>query len=94
MTTQESLYSIRDLSIQYKTRIGAVKAVDSISFDIQRGEVLGLVGESGCGKSTLGKALLRMIEPPGEITSGKLLFDDIQSLLEGQLDSLFLLFFS
>jgi len=77
MMTQDSLYSIRDLSIEYKTRLGAVKAVDSVSFDIQRGEVLGLVGESGCGKSTLGKALLRMIEPPGEITSGKLLFDDI-----------------
>lgn len=77
MMTQDSLYSIRDLSVEYETRLGAVKAVDSVSFDIQKGEVLGLVGESGCGKSTLGKALLRMIEPPGKITSGRLLFDNI-----------------
>jgi oligopeptide/dipeptide ABC transporter ATP-binding protein len=77
MMTQDNIYSIRDLSVQYKTRLGAVKAVDSVSFDIHEGEVLGLVGESGCGKSTLGKSLLRMIEPPGEITSGQLLFKDI-----------------
>jgi oligopeptide/dipeptide ABC transporter ATP-binding protein len=77
MMTREILYSIQDLNIAYETRLGAVRAVDSVSFDIQRGEVLGLVGESGCGKSTLGKALLRMIEPPGKITSGKLLFDGI-----------------
>jgi peptide/nickel transport system ATP-binding protein len=51
--------------------------VDNVSFDIKKGEVLGLVGESGCGKSTLGKALLRMIESPGEITSGELLFDNV-----------------
>ena len=83
MTTQDILYSIKDLSIQYETRLGAVKAVDSVSFDIQKGEVLGLVGESGCGKSTLGKALLRMIEPPGKITSGRLLFDDIDLMTVG-----------
>jgi oligopeptide/dipeptide ABC transporter ATP-binding protein len=77
MKTNDIFYSIQDLNVEYETRLGAVKAVDDVSFDIQKGEVLGLVGESGCGKSTLGKALLRMIEPPGRITAGKLLFDGI-----------------
>jgi peptide/nickel transport system ATP-binding protein len=77
MMTNKILYSIRDINVEYETRLGALKAVDNVSFDIKKGEMLGLVGESGCGKSTLGKALLRMIEPPGRITSGKLLFDDL-----------------
>jgi oligopeptide/dipeptide ABC transporter ATP-binding protein len=77
MTTDDILYSIQNLSVEYETRLGAVRAVDNVTFDIKKGEVLGLVGESGCGKSTMGKALLRMIEPPGRIISGNLLFDDI-----------------
>ena len=77
MMTNDNLYSIQNLNVEYETRLGALKAVENISFDIQKREVLGLVGESGCGKSTLGKALLRMIEPPGRITSGKLLFDGL-----------------
>ena len=68
------LLSVRNLSVQYNTRLGVLDAVDSVTMDIKRGEVLGLVGESGCGKSTLGKALLRMIPEPGIITSGELHF--------------------
>jgi peptide/nickel transport system ATP-binding protein len=68
------ILSVRDLSVQYKTRYGVLDAVDSVTMDIKQGEVLGLVGESGCGKSTLGKALLRMIPEPGIITSGELHF--------------------
>ena len=73
---KETLVKIKDLSVTYHTRIGPVSAVDHISFDIQKGEIIGLVGESGCGKSTLGKALLRMIDPPGEISSGQIIFDN------------------
>jgi len=72
---RELLAKIQDLSVTYHTRIGPVSAVDHISFDMYKGEILGLVGESGCGKSTLGKALLRMIDPPGEISSGQIVFE-------------------
>ncbi|MGC9469371.1 MAG: ABC transporter ATP-binding protein [Anaerolineae bacterium] len=72
---QEVLVQIRDLSVTYHTRLGSLSAVENVSFDIYRGEILGLVGESGCGKSTMGKALMRLIAPPGEITGGRIVFD-------------------
>ena len=52
-------------------KIGQVKAVDDISFDIKEGEILGVVGESGCGKTTVGRMTLRLLEP----TSGKVFFE-------------------
>jgi oligopeptide/dipeptide ABC transporter ATP-binding protein len=69
------LYSIRNLDVRYATRFGDVLAVEDVSLDIRRGEILGLVGESGCGKSTLGKAIMRLIRTPGRIAGGELWFD-------------------
>jgi len=68
------IYSIRNLNVEYHTRVGTLQAVNDLSMEIKRGEVLGLVGESGCGKSTLGKAMMRMIQAPGKIASGELWF--------------------
>jgi peptide/nickel transport system ATP-binding protein len=72
---EDCLYSVRNLTVEYKTRAGPVRAVDDVSLDIRRGEILGLVGESGCGKSTLGKALMRLHEGQAGITAGELWFD-------------------
>jgi peptide/nickel transport system ATP-binding protein len=87
MKDERPLMQIRDLAVTYHTRLGDLSAVHGVSFDVQRGEILGLVGESGCGKSTLGKALLRMIAPPGEISSGQIIFDgqDVMEYDERQL---------
>jgi oligopeptide/dipeptide ABC transporter ATP-binding protein len=78
-----SLLSVRDLVKHFPiTRgvfgrtVGAVRAVDGISFDVKQGETLGLVGESGCGKTTAGRAILRLIEP----TSGQVTFDGVDVL--------------
>lgn len=73
--------SVRDLSVTYSTSRGPFHAVDSISFDVRPGSVLGLVGESGCGKSTVVKAIMRLL-PESARTSGEVLLDgrDVLSL--------------
>lgn len=83
--SNRALLSIRDLVVEYNTRAGPVQAVRGVDLDVQRGEILGLVGESGCGKSTLGKALLRM--PPGHIRQGTITFDgtELTSLSEQEM---------
>jgi oligopeptide/dipeptide ABC transporter ATP-binding protein len=88
--TAEVLYSIRNLDVEYDTRIGGVRAVDDLSLDIHKGEIIGLVGESGCGKSTLGKAMMRTITTPGHIVGGELWFEgvDLMTLSEKEMSSI------
>ena len=68
----EALLSVRDLVVEFPTRKGVLTAVDRVSFDIARGEVLGVVGESGAGKSMTGSAIIGLIEPPGHIAGGSI----------------------
>jgi oligopeptide/dipeptide ABC transporter ATP-binding protein len=69
--------------IVFKKQIGAVKAVDGVSFSVQRGETLGVVGESGCGKSTMARCIMRLLDPTG----GSIVFDgrDISQLSQSQM---------
>ena len=66
----DTLLSVKNLVVEFPTRRGILTAVDNVSFDLERGEVLGLVGESGAGKSITGSAVIGLIEPPGRIAAG------------------------
>lgn len=76
------LLDVRNLETQFKTQDGVVKAVNNVSFYVNRGETLGIVGESGSGKSVTSLSVMRLIpNPPGRITGGEVMFDG-QNLLK------------
>lgn len=70
-----TLLEVRDLRTHFFTRRGVIKAVDGVSFRLERGRTLGLVGESGCGKSVTGLSIMRLVSPPGRIVGGEILSD-------------------
>ncbi len=70
----QHLLEVKSLQTQFPTRAGLVRAVDGVSFHLDRGELLGLVGESGCGKSITALSIMRLIAPPGKMTGGEITF--------------------
>ena len=81
----EALLEVKNVKKYFKTPKGMLHAVDDVSFTINRGETLGVVGESGCGKSTTGRVVLRLLEP----TEGQILMEgqDIARLNDSQMRS-------
>lgn len=79
--------SVRNLTAAYRTKSGGVRAVDRVSFDIEEGEIFGIVGESGCGKSTLANTILRLYDDNCDIVDGVIDYDgrDIAALGEREL---------
>jgi peptide/nickel transport system ATP-binding protein len=79
--------AVEDLRTHFFTKAGIVKAVDGVDFSIVRGEILGLVGESGSGKTVTGFSIMGLVDPPGRVVAGRVLFDgqDIASLPDNQM---------
>jgi peptide/nickel transport system ATP-binding protein len=71
------LLEVNSLTVDYLTRGGTIRAVDNVSFSLEKGETLGLAGESGSGKSTLGLSMIRLIPPPGRIVKGEIRIDEV-----------------
>jgi oligopeptide/dipeptide ABC transporter ATP-binding protein len=81
------LLDIRNLSTRFPTEVGQAKAVEDLSLSVDKGKILGIVGESGCGKSVTSLSILRLVPPPGRITAGQIFFDgtDLLGLNEEQM---------
>lgn len=83
MMEDGNLLEVKDLRTYFQTEDGLVKAVDGISFNLKRGETLGIVGESGSGKSVTNLSIIRLVpDPPGKIVSGEVIFDGQDLLLQ------------
>jgi oligopeptide/dipeptide ABC transporter ATP-binding protein len=70
-----ALLEVKDLRTVFKTREGEVRAVDGVSFELERGKTLGIVGESGCGKSVTASSIMGIVQPPGKVVGGSVMFD-------------------
>ena len=70
------LLSVNRLKTHFTTPDGVIRAVDDVSFKVDKGKVMGLVGESGCGKSMTALSLMRLVPPPGRIVSGEMFLTD------------------
>ncbi len=81
------LLEVNNLETHFLTRAGTIKAVNNVTFDIEAGEVLGIVGESGCGKSVTALSLMRLIpDPPGRIIGGEIKFNGVDLLRQSDQD--------
>ena len=68
------ILSVKNLKTEFVLDEGTAKAVDGVSFDVERGQVVGIVGESGCGKSVTIKSILGIVQKPGKVVEGEILF--------------------
>jgi peptide/nickel transport system ATP-binding protein/oligopeptide transport system ATP-binding protein len=84
------LLEVKDLKTYFYTKRGVAKAVDGVSFSVEKSRVLAIVGESGCGKSVTGLSIMRLLEPPARVVSGQILYDgtDLLGLGEKAMDAL------
>lgn len=78
---RETVLEVKDLRVHYVTPRGDVIAANGVSFNIYKGELVGLVGESGCGKTTAAMAILRLVQPPGRILGGQVIVNGTTDLL-------------
>lgn len=87
---EQPILSIRELTMEYKTRKGFVSAIDNVSFDLKKGESMGLVGESGCGKTSIAMTLLKLFPDNAVIRGGQILLDgkDLVPLSDEQMQSI------
>jgi oligopeptide/dipeptide ABC transporter ATP-binding protein len=79
-----ALLEVEDLAVRFPSAAGELRAVDGVSFRIEPGETLGLVGESGCGKSTVALALLDLLPPPGRRAGGRIVVDGVDAAAAGR----------
>ena len=70
-----ALLEVKNLEVEFPTRRGTLRALDDVSFTINRGEVLGVVGESGAGKSLTGASIIGLLDPPGRVSGGEIYLD-------------------
>ena len=84
---EKPLLEVSDLKTYFFTEDGVVRAVDGVDFHINRGEVLGIVGESGCGKSVTALSIMRLVGIPGRIVNGEVIFEnrDLRTLSEPEI---------
>ena len=84
------ILEINNLDVCFPSKFGKTYAIRDVEIRLERGEILGVVGESGAGKSTVGNAIINLLEPPGRITKGKIIFDgkNIQNLTDSEMQSI------
>ena len=84
------ILDIKNLDVSFPAQYGTIHAVKDINISLKPGEILGIVGESGAGKSTIGNAIINLLEPPGKIINGKIIFNgqDLRYLNDKQMQDI------